>query len=226
MIFKFRNLENGQAQAVPAGEYSIGRDDQAYVHLEDLSVSRVHAFLINENGRLYVEDNGSANGTLKDNEFISGRVPLKVGDIVYIGAVPFRVDPEVLSDAGEPVSRQNQLVAVDKTYVHQDTERLPVGRRGIAAVAVPTQAPEQPVVLRRSTAAVPLNQRAASIPPVAQPVAKAPLTPQELYPKVSIPEVSPLPWGLIALALLCGIIIGLVLGVLMSKQIAALNVLP
>ncbi len=125
VIFKFRNLNSGQATPIPPGEFTVGRADEAYVHLEDASVSRRHAVLINQEDSLFIEDVGSANGISMGGGLILGRVQIKIGDVLNVGTVPFRVDPEI---AGEPAAPPSAgMRAINRAYMRKDTERLPAG---------------------------------------------------------------------------------------------------
>src|SRR5436305_15312133 len=48
----------------PAGERTrIGRSPDCEIFLDDVTVSRNHAVLVEENGKFHVEDQGSLNGT-------------------------------------------------------------------------------------------------------------------------------------------------------------------
>ena len=123
-IFKFRNLDSGQATPIPDGEFSIGRNDDAYVHVEDSMVSRRHAKLFNSEDGLFIEDLGSGNGTVVGGVLITSRSKLEVGDLVQFGPVVFRVDPEVPGEvSAEPSAGSRQS---NRAYMRKDTERLPV----------------------------------------------------------------------------------------------------
>lgn len=138
-VIKFRNLNNGQATPIPDGEYTIGRNDDAYIHLEDSSVSRRHAMVINGPDGIFLEDLGSANGTAAHGAYLTGRVQINVGDVVHVGSVPFRVDPEV---AGEPTAAPSAgLRSNNRAYMRRDTERLPAP--GESGRLVETIAPEK-----------------------------------------------------------------------------------
>ncbi len=121
-VFKFRNLKNGQATPIPPGQFSIGRADDAYIHLEDPSVSRHHAQISNTTEGFFVEDLGSSNGTAYKGGRVTGRVQIQYDDILYFGVVPFRIDAEV---AGEPsASPSGGLRQVNRAYIHRDTARI------------------------------------------------------------------------------------------------------
>ncbi|HEY0257520.1 MAG TPA: FHA domain-containing protein [Candidatus Methylacidiphilales bacterium] len=122
-VFKFRNLKSGQATPIPPGEFTVGRADDAYVHLEDGSVSRRHAQVINNASGFFIEDLGSANGTAARGSYITRRMNINYGDVVYIGSVPFRIDPEVAGDVDAAPSAG--MRSSNRAYIRRDTERLP-----------------------------------------------------------------------------------------------------
>jgi len=71
-----------------AGDLIIGRDGDAKLVLPNVSVSRHHAQVVRDTqGRLCLQDMGSGNGTLLNQEqLISGELrPLKSGDGVQLG---------------------------------------------------------------------------------------------------------------------------------------------
>ena len=69
----------------PAGERTrIGRSPDCDVFLDDVTVSRNHAVLVQENGAFYVEDQGSLNGTFVNRKRID-RAPLHEGDELQVG---------------------------------------------------------------------------------------------------------------------------------------------
>ena len=110
---------------IPPGEFIVGRDEKAYVHVIDGSVSRRHAKLLSLEEGLFVEDSGSSNGTAVRGVLISSREPITFGDIVHIGSVPFRVDPEV---GGEKITASGSVAGlrpVNQAYVTRDTDRIP-----------------------------------------------------------------------------------------------------
>lgn len=66
----------------------IGRDPQADIRLDgDGSVSRRHALVSYAEGRWWVEDLGSSNGTQRNAQPLAGRVGLGHGDLLRIGGV-------------------------------------------------------------------------------------------------------------------------------------------
>jgi hypothetical protein len=69
----------------PAGERTrIGRSPDCDIFLDDVTVSRNHAVLVEENGTYFVEDEGSLNGTFVNRKRID-RAPLEEGDELQVG---------------------------------------------------------------------------------------------------------------------------------------------
>jgi hypothetical protein len=69
----------------PAGERTrIGRSPDCDVFLDDVTVSRNHAVLVEENGKFFVEDQNSLNGTFVNRKRID-RAPLEEGDELQVG---------------------------------------------------------------------------------------------------------------------------------------------
>ena len=69
----------------PAGEQTrIGRSPDCEIFLDDVTVSRNHALLIERNGDFYAEDQGSLNGTFVNRRRIDS-VKLENGDELQVG---------------------------------------------------------------------------------------------------------------------------------------------
>jgi hypothetical protein len=69
----------------PGGERtSIGRSPECEIFLDDVTVSRYHAVLVERDGHFFVEDQGSLNGTFVNRRRIDNQ-ELENGDEVQIG---------------------------------------------------------------------------------------------------------------------------------------------
>jgi hypothetical protein len=69
----------------PGGERTrIGRSPDCEIFLDDVTVSRNHAELVERDGKFFVEDQGSLNGTFVNRRRIDN-APLENGDEVQIG---------------------------------------------------------------------------------------------------------------------------------------------
>lgn len=65
-------------------EIKIGRDPNCDIVLPHISISKLHAKIILEQGRYYIVDNGSTNGVVVNNQQISGKTLLHEKDVIVI----------------------------------------------------------------------------------------------------------------------------------------------
>jgi hypothetical protein len=71
---------------IPQGDRTtIGRSPENDVFLDDVTVSRKHAVLLQSGGELRIEDLGSLNGTFVNRRRIDSATRLESGDEVQIG---------------------------------------------------------------------------------------------------------------------------------------------
>ncbi len=87
---------------MPCGAYVIGRGASCALHIEDASVSELHAKLILTPGDAWVEDLGSSNGTVVNSQLITDTTRLSPESIVSIGSTVFRVQPRTAAPAQAP----------------------------------------------------------------------------------------------------------------------------
>ena len=81
----FRNGETVHTQAIPAQGLSIGRSTENQLALSEPSISRRHAQLFCFEGRLWIRDLGSANGTFVNHVRLVGAVPISDRDELKLG---------------------------------------------------------------------------------------------------------------------------------------------
>jgi hypothetical protein len=74
------------------GGLSIGRSGEADLRIEDRYASGLHARIFSREGRTYVEDMSSTNGTLLNEAPLHGEAELIDGDTVRIGDTEFRLE--------------------------------------------------------------------------------------------------------------------------------------
>jgi hypothetical protein len=74
------------------GGLSIGRSKESDVQIEDRYASSLHARVFSREGRFYVEDMNSTNGTLLNGATLQGEAELIDGDSVQIGDTVFRLE--------------------------------------------------------------------------------------------------------------------------------------
>jgi pSer/pThr/pTyr-binding forkhead associated (FHA) protein len=76
------------------GGLSIGRSGEADVRIEDRYASGLHARIFSRDGRTYLEDMSSTNGTMLNDATVSGEAELIDGDVVRIGDTEFRYEAQ------------------------------------------------------------------------------------------------------------------------------------
>jgi pSer/pThr/pTyr-binding forkhead associated (FHA) protein len=72
-------------------EATVGRASGCQVLLKDPTVSQLHARVFRRDGRLYIEDLGSSNGTFVNRKKVSAPVALRRGDRLAIGGTVLEV---------------------------------------------------------------------------------------------------------------------------------------
>ncbi|MBS1846405.1 MAG: FHA domain-containing protein [Actinobacteria bacterium] len=74
------------------GGLSIGRSKDADVQIDDRYASSIHARLFTREGRHWVEDMNSTNGTTLNGAALNGEAELVDGDTIQIGDTVFRFE--------------------------------------------------------------------------------------------------------------------------------------
>jgi two-component system, cell cycle response regulator len=89
-LLLYSGADAGQRFDLEPGSHVIGRVAEAQVRVEGSGISRQHARLEVEGSRVTLQDLGSANGTLVNEESIDGPTVLQDGDLVRVGNVVLR----------------------------------------------------------------------------------------------------------------------------------------
>lgn len=121
----------------------IGRGKEANLKVPLALVSRRHCEIRERDGRLFIRDLGSLNGTFVNNYKITSEQPLLPGELITIGTVTFRADyqlsPKQLAEAERSLSSNSK-----------STEKPSQPSRSVADQVVFT-----PVVAERPTSRIP-----------------------------------------------------------------------
>ena len=101
----------------------LGREGDNDIVLEDTGVSRHHAELHWDHGHPQLKDRGSANGTLLNRQAARGRLPLKTGDILQLGARRYRFEALEPEEAARLATeaRQSTLADIETRKVKRAT---------------------------------------------------------------------------------------------------------
>ncbi len=80
-----RGPQTGASYELSGDELTIGRSPQCSIFLNDMTVSRMHASLINNEGTYLIRDENSFNGVWVNNQSVEMKT-LSSGDFIQIGA--------------------------------------------------------------------------------------------------------------------------------------------
>jgi diguanylate cyclase (GGDEF)-like protein len=80
----------GKKYVLDDEEFTIGRDVTNSIVVDLDNVSRSHAKITTRQGRTYVQDLGSTNGTYLNDEEVLEETPLRSGDLVKVGGSIFK----------------------------------------------------------------------------------------------------------------------------------------
>ncbi|MEU7876037.1 FhaA domain-containing protein [Dactylosporangium sp. NPDC049140] len=87
-------VDDGRRYTVQAGETVIGRGRQADLRVRDEGVSRRHAALRYDGRSLVLMDLDSTNGTLLNDDPVTGPTAVNPGDVITLGGVTLTVQGE------------------------------------------------------------------------------------------------------------------------------------
>src|SRR5947209_4384753 len=79
-----KGANEGTVIPLDGDRFVLGRNPDCAVVIPVTSVSREHAVILRAQGRYYIEDKQSRNGTFINNQAITGRTPLKNNDRIRI----------------------------------------------------------------------------------------------------------------------------------------------
>lgn len=125
-MLKLQFLDNRQPSMWLVDQrLSIGRDKTNSLVINDEGVSVFHAELRQEDGKLYIWDSGSVNGTFLNGEKITGKREVHAGDVIRFHLIDVQiVDPSkgpavlpavVKRDLDKPAQPQWQIKAMTGT---------------------------------------------------------------------------------------------------------------
>jgi len=109
----------GAIYSLDAELITIGRDPSNTIAVNDPEISRQHARMSAQGGKIVIEDNGSTNGTSINGKRISGPHVLKSGEMISFGedivfifeALSFDPDATVISSPSPAAVPRQQPVA-------------------------------------------------------------------------------------------------------------------
>ena len=115
----------GDSVELPLGETIIGRDVGCALRFNDASVSRRHLKFVHRENEVFVEDLGSANGTLVNGRRLDGSIRLLDSDLLSIGTRDLAIRiPEV--DDEEPTTLNLSSMSITDELAARTTSKVMV----------------------------------------------------------------------------------------------------
>jgi pSer/pThr/pTyr-binding forkhead associated (FHA) protein len=95
----------GKAIPVLGPDFIIGRDPQCQLRPASPMISKRHCALLQRDGKVFVRDFGSTNGTFINDRQLKGEIEVHHGDSLKAGPLAFRIEMEVVKglDASTPL---------------------------------------------------------------------------------------------------------------------------
>ena len=81
----------GKALPITVSQFIIGRDPECNLRPASAMISKRHCAVLVKNGRVFLRDFGSTNGTFVNENQVSGEIPLNDGDLLKVGPLSFKV---------------------------------------------------------------------------------------------------------------------------------------
>jgi hypothetical protein len=154
------------------GPVSVGRHPRAQLRLDGDNISRHHCRIVLEDGELFVEDLGSANGTYVNRIRVKGRMAIEATDAIHIGS--FTLKPRLLSSEPRPNIDPRQAEIETRVEAVLSIDATGGGKEaGIDLQASIDQRLYQEAI-RRQTGA----EAAKPAPPSRRPTSKEPVPPE------------------------------------------------
>jgi len=93
--------QQGKALEIKLPQFLVGRDPQCHLRPASPLISKRHCAILQREGKVFVRDFGSTNGTLVNDERVEGERELHHDDQLKIGPIQFtiRIEPDVPASA-------------------------------------------------------------------------------------------------------------------------------
>ncbi|HSQ56297.1 MAG TPA: FHA domain-containing protein [Gemmata sp.] len=127
----------GKVIQITGPQFLIGRDPQCQLRPASQAISKRHCGVLIRDGKVYIKDFGSTNGTTVNDELIkNAEIQVESGASVKLGPLDFRID-------------------IEKTAIHPDGTPLPAANpeaaAALAAVTAAAKTASRPVPQRDIT---------------------------------------------------------------------------
>jgi len=99
----------GHAIPITLSQFIIGRDAQCHLRPASALISKRHCAILVKNGKVFVRDFDSTNGTSVNDEPLKGERQLNNEDLLKVGPLEFRVKMEGTTPVNKPTPPPKKL---------------------------------------------------------------------------------------------------------------------
>lgn len=107
-------VHQGKVVPIVGPQFLVGRDPQCHLRPASQAVSKQHCAVLVRDGKVYLKDYGSTNGTVLNDEIVQGEErEIRNNDSLKIGPLDFtvRIEPTVAKPDGTPLPELNPEAA-------------------------------------------------------------------------------------------------------------------
>ncbi len=130
-----------QGRAIPIGgeKFVIGRDPECNLRPASSAVSKQHCAILIREGKVYVQDLSSTNGTVINGSVVTGEVEVANGDSLKLGPLEFKLDiapikrrtdstplPEALKAVSPSTADKLKAVVAPKVPATKSSPKVPM----------------------------------------------------------------------------------------------------
>jgi pSer/pThr/pTyr-binding forkhead associated (FHA) protein len=126
--------QKGKLLPITLSQFLIGRDAQCHLRPASPLISKRHCALLQRDGKIYVRDFDSTNGTFVNDQPVKGEVELKNKDQLKIGPIAFvvQMDAEAAVDRPTPPPPTKGSAPGKPPVKNADDTKLPVAKDAAA----------------------------------------------------------------------------------------------
>jgi len=135
-----QGVHTGKVIPVTSAEFIIGRDPQCQLRPASPAVSKQHCVISARDGKVYLRDCGSTNGTFLNNEQIASEREVTTGDRLRVGPLEF----DLKIEAATPASKSSPAVVKPAAAAARPAGKPAAakGATGTVSLAPPGGVPE------------------------------------------------------------------------------------
>jgi predicted component of type VI protein secretion system len=147
LVVMTEGANQGKALEIKLSQFVVGRDPQCHLRPASPMISKRHCAVLQREGKAFVRDFDSTNGTFVNNEQVKGETELHNGDQLKIGPLLFTVLLELSTPVNRPTPPPPTRAATQTARPPQASTPPPATTAKPAA-AIPaeraTTAPKEP----------------------------------------------------------------------------------